>query len=222
MNTKVLPKYLNSCYTSQNNIQDPRLMEYMTYRNQITDPVPASDPPDLLYEYERHFLLITSAMRDRTKYTDPACFDIELAEPLRDVVTIELCGGTIPNAGNISGDGYLLLDITDLNHIQCGDGNKYFGILGLQYHPNRDFYNLDKSNTNDMPMVFKPVKSKLSKLSIRIRHPDGSLVTFGDEDPNQPANFALQLQLTFEIRCRVRRRANIDRDHRAIPHPMVM
>lgn len=214
MYTKVKPRY-EECRN-----YDPRMMEHMTYRNSITEPVPQFDPPELQYEYERKFFFVSSSMRDRNQYPDPANFKIQFPEPFRDVVSIELSAGTLPNAGNISGDAYLLLDIPELNHISTADGNKYFGILGLQYHPNREFFNLDKANTNDMPILFKPVKSKLDSITVIMRHPDGSMVSFGNEDPDDPANFALQMQMTFEIRTRVRKRAGIDRDPRYIP-PML-
>lgn len=198
---------------------NPRMMDYMTYRNNITDPEPYQDPSDLLYETERHYLFVSSSMRDRSQYPDPAYFKLELPEPFRDIVSIELSSGVLPNQGNIANDGYLLLDIPELNHIRGADGSRYFGILGLQYHPSptKEYFNLDKSNTNDMPIVFKPVKRRLDALTIILRHPDGSMVTFGTEDPNAPANLSLQTQLTFEVRVRVRKRTGIDRDERALP-----
>jgi hypothetical protein len=212
MNTKVRPRAFDIPD------YDPRLLQHMTYRNQISDPVssPQLDPPDLTYEYEKRYLFVTSAMRDRTQYPDPAYFKVQFPETYRDIYSIELSAGTLPNAGNISGDGYLLLDIPELNHIEGVDGSKYFGILGLQTHPNRSFFNLDKANTNDMPVIFKPIKARLDGITIMLRHPDGSLVTFGSENPAAPANFANQMQLTFEIRLRVKRRIGIDRDFRTV------
>lgn len=197
---------------------DPRMMDYMTYRNNVTDPVPAMDP-EFQFETERIYLFISSSMRNRSQYPDPSHFKIELSEPLRDIVSIELSSGVLPNQGNISGDGYLLLDIPELNHIRGADGSRYFGILGLQNHPSptKSYFNLDKSNTNDMPIVFKPVKKRLDSLTLTLRHPDGSMVSFGDESPDSPANLTIQTQFTFEVRTRGRKRLGIDRDERALP-----
>lgn len=198
---------------------DPRMMDYMTYRNNITDPAKPYQDPEIQYEMERQYVLISSSMRDRSQYLDPANFRIELSEPLRDVISIELSQGVLPNQGNIASDGYVLLDVPELNHIRGADGSRYFGVLGLQYHPSptKEFFNLDKSNTNDMPVVFKPVKKRIDSLTIILRHPDGSMVTFGNEDPTALANLAMQIQFTFEVRTRVRKRMNIDRDERALP-----
>lgn len=197
---------------------NPQMLDFMTYRNSITDPVPEKDP-DIQYEVERNYLFVSSSMRDKSQYPDPSNFRIELSEPLRDVVSIELSSGVLPNQGNISGDGYLLLDIPELNHIRGADGSRYFGILGLQNHPspNREYFNLDKSNTNDMPVIFKPVKKQLNSLTLILRHPDGSMVSFGNESPNAPSNLTLQTQFTFEVRTRGRKRIGIDRDERALP-----
>jgi hypothetical protein len=197
---------------------DPRMMDYMTYRNNITDPVVQSDP-EMAFETERNYLFISSSMRDRSQYPDPSNFKIELSEPLRDIVSIELSSGVLPNKGNIAGDGYLLLDVPELNHIKGADGSKYFGILGLQHHPspNREYFNLDKSNTNDMPVVFRPIRKRLDSLTLILRHPDGSMVQFGDENAASPADLLLQTQFTFEIRTKVRKRVGLDRDERALP-----
>jgi len=209
MNTKIRPRPVEIPN------YDPRLMDYMTYRNNVTDPVIEKDP-EILYETERHYLFISSSMRDRSQYPDPSNFKIELSEPFRDVISIELSSGVLPNQGNISGDGYLLLDVPELNHIIGADGSRYFGILGLQNHPSpaRSYFNLDKSNTNDMPVVFKPVKRLLHSLTLILRHPDGSMVSFGNETPDVLANLTLQTQFTFEIRTRGRKRSGIDRDER--------
>jgi hypothetical protein len=212
MNTKIRPQTMNvSNY-------DPRIMDYMTYRNSMTDPAPAKDP-EIQYDYDRHFIFISSSMRDRSQYSDPANFRITFAEPYQDVVSIRLASGVLPNQGNISHDGYLLLDIPELNHIKGADGSQYFSILGLQYHPSptRQYYNLDKANLNDTPLILRPPRRRLHSLTIILRHPDGSMVTLGNEDAEHPADLSLQTQFTFEIRTRIRRRVGIDRDERTIP-----
>lgn len=213
MNTKIRPRPVDIPN------YDPRMMDYMTYRNNIADPARPHEDPEIQYEIERQYLFISSSMRDRSQYLDPANFRIELSEPLRDVISIELSQGVLPNQGNIAGDGYVLLDIPELNHIRGADGSRYFGVLGLQYHPSptKEYFNLDKSNTNDMPVVFKPVRRRIDFLTIILRHPDGSMVTFGNEDPSLPASLPMQTQFTFEVRTRVRRRMGIDRDERALP-----
>lgn len=211
MNTKIRPKPVSIPN------YDPRAMEYMTYRNNITDPVPQTDTPEVAYDIERHFLYINSAMRDRNQYPDSAYFRIKLMEPFRDVVSIELSSGVLPNQGNIGGDGYLLLDIPELNHIIGADGSRYFGILGLIRHPSNTYFNLDKSNTNDMPVVFRPPKSRLDSLTVILRHPDGTSISFGNESPDVAADLTLQSQFTFEIRTRIPKRTGIDRNPRAMP-----
>lgn len=209
MYTKIRPRYYESSPA-----YDPRQMEYMTYRNQISDPVGQTDP-DIQYDHERKFLFVSSFNRDRAQYPDPAHFKVRFPGPYRDIVSIELAAGVLPNQGDIHQDGYVLLDIPELNHIQCVDGSSMFGILGLQYHPNSGFFNLDKSNTTAMPATFSPPKARLDSISITMRHPDGSQVLFGNEAVDTPADLALQTSLTFEIRTRVKRRQGMERDARA-------
>jgi hypothetical protein len=211
MNTKIRPTYYENNY-------DPRLLQHMTYRNNISDPVKdlAAESQEMQYEIERKFLFVSSSMRDRNQYPDPASFRMHFPEPFRDIISIELLFGVLPNAGDISGDGYLLLDVPELNHVQGADGSKTFGILSLQQHPNPNYFNLNQGNTQNIPLTFKPIKSRLDALTFMLRHPDGSLVTFGAEDANTPANLAMQIQFTFEIRTRVRKRMGIDRDSRTV------
>lgn len=217
MNTKVRPTFL-----FQEDRYDPKVLDNMTYRNNISDPGSWQTDPEIMYELERRFYHVSSISRDRNLYPDAASFRISFPEPVREILSIELAGGVLPNAGNISSDGYLLLDIPELNHVHSSDGNRYFAILGLQHHPSNMFYNLDKSNLSGMPVTFKPVKARLDSLTVNLRHPDGSLVAFGAEDPTQPFNFAVQTSLLFDVRIRAKRRQNIDRDYRAIPPPIVI
>lgn len=204
---------------------DPRLLEHMTYKNQISDPVSSQlplyrNPPlnqdvDTLYDIERNFVFVSSVNRDRTKYPDPAYFKIDFPESYRDVVSVELSGGTLPNKANILTDGYVLLDIPDFNHISTGNGEKIFGILNFYHHPNPDFVNIDKQSTNDMPVVFKALKARLDSITILLRHPDGTQLFLGDENPANPANFTLQTSFIFEIHTRVKKRQGLSRDIRA-------
>ena len=214
MYTKIRPTYHANMQS-----YDPRLMEHMTYRNQISDPVPQHDP-EIAYDYDRSFIFISSSSRDRTRYPDPAHFKINIPT-CRDVVSVELAAGVLPNQGGIHGDGYVLLEIPDLNHISNTSGNDFFGILGLVYHPNAGYFNVDKSNVATMACTFRPTpKARLDSIEIIMRHPDGTQVLFGDEDPLAPANLANQLGFTFEIRTRVKRVAGIERDVRA-PVPII-
>lgn len=210
MYTKVRPSY------NPGLVYDPRLMEHTTYRNQISDPVPQNDP-EVQYDYDRKFVFVNSASRDRNQYPDPAHFKFHLPETYRDVVSVELAAGVLPNQDGIQADGYIVLDIPELNHIANVDGTSCFGILGLQYHPNNGFFNIEKGNCSAMPAQFKPHKARLDSLTITLRHPDGRQVLFGSEDPTSPPDLAFQTALTFEIRTRVRRRMGIERDPRAVP-----
>lgn len=214
MNTKILP-----CYKQDQPSYDPRIMDFTTYRNSVTDPAPAQDVPSdfqVDFEIERNFIFVSSIMRDRDRYPDSASFKINFAQPFYEVMSIELQSGVLPNGGGISNDGYLILDIPEMNHIQsASSGSKYAGILTLQYHPNPLFVNLDKSNTNNIPITFKPYKRKVESLTINIRHSDESLVSFGSELSSVPFDLLKQTQFTFEIRTRIPRKSGIFRNEKA-------
>ena len=206
MNTKITPKYYDTAS------YDPQTLQHFTYKNHITDPAPSLDP-EISFEAKRNFVLVSSANRDRALDSDPASFKIKLPQTFRDVVSANLISGVFPTAGGVGDSGYILLDIPELNHIESTDGNKYFSLVSLQNGAAPGFFNLDKG-TSIMPADFTPAKNKLDALTIRLRHPDGSAVHFGNEVVTAAINAAIQTQLTFEIVTRVPKRINIDRNVR--------
>ncbi len=210
MYTKILPR------NRVNQVEyDPNILEHMTFRNQLSDPPKEIGTSSVQYELETVYLFVSSFVRNRNQFPDPGYFKVTLPEVHCDVVSLELQGGVIPNSGGVTGDGYILLDIPEVNHIETVAGDKYFGVLTLQPHPNPGFLNIDRGSLMGLPCVFKQPK-KLSSLTITLRHPDSSSVNFGSESATAPANLAVQTSFTFVIRKRVPRRVGIEKDFRAI------
>ena len=209
MNTKITKAYY------QNDYKELPVLNHLTYRNQLTDPINSTDPK-VNFEVQRNFFLVSSAMRDKTLYPDPASFKITLPTVYRDIVSMELYGGVLPNLNGIALDAYLLLDMgSELNHILGADNNQWFAILGLNRHTNSLFMNLDKTNTDDVPIVFKPPKDKLTHFELKLKHPDGSAVSFGTESSGTPSNMDIQVTYLFEIKTKVPQRIGLDRNIRS-------
>lgn len=191
----------------------PRTLQHMTYRNDVSDPIKFPEP-ESVFELERHFVHVTSADRDRSRFPDAGSFRVTFPEPYRDVLSVALLKGVVPNAA-IQNDPYVLLDVPEFNHISSTGGGKYFAVLGFLHHiVGTTYYNVDVSSTNMTPLTFKPPRSRLDGFTLTLRHPDRTQVTFGDEDPLAPIDFSQQVQFTFEIRTKVRKRPNLERDWR--------
>jgi hypothetical protein len=180
----------------------PLTLDYLSFKNNMTDP-PVHPVAGVPFVTLRNHLWVTSTSRDRSLHPNPASFGIKLPTTYKNIIAIELIGGVIPNLDNIANDAYLFLDIPNLNHILTTDNFSYFAILGLNHHQNVNFLNLDKTNTEGVPITFESAKERLDHISLTLRHPDGSEVTFGNEDPSTPSDLALQASFLFEIRTKI-------------------
>ncbi|KAJ3221897.1 hypothetical protein HDU81_010271 [Chytriomyces hyalinus] len=202
MNTKIYKQHYTSIAEEADRELPP--LHFHGVRNNISDPSPSNTAPAKPFEIKRNFVIISSADRDRTRFPDSASFDVKLPDMYRDVVSMALYGGTIPNINHVGSDAYLLLDMgSDLSHLRSTSGQDWFAILGIMRHPNASYLNLDKSNIDDLPIQFRPPRDKLDKVSISLKHPDGSQVYFGSEPPTGPPNPLQQVTYIFEIRTRI-------------------
>ena len=173
----------------------------------MTDNIPGNIP-DNIHEYQihRHFVFVSSSLRDRDKYPMTTDFKIDLPKEYRDVISVELTAGNLPNLDSISDDAFLFLDVKDLNHIDTCENTDYFGILTLHKANSNNFFTLDKSSTNAMPITFRPPKQKLSNVYIKLFHPDKTPVDFGSEASNVSINQLIQTSFVFEIKTRILKR----------------
>jgi hypothetical protein len=217
MNTKLRPTYVENFLRNEYDFQ-PNSLDYNTYRNNLTDPVNLGRNEKIEYDYQREFFQICSRDRDRTQYPSPTDFAITLPEPQFDIVTLELAAGTIPNRAPLDTDAYTYLDIQSLNYINTTSGGRYFGILALHAGNTGGFFNLDKSSTNQMPLTFQPIKTKLNQLHITLRRPNGDIVNIGNDstNPSTPVIDSIQTTFTFQIKKRLRKREGLDLDFRNV------
>lgn len=213
MNTKCPPPAIG--YPSNYNIRN---MDYLRYPNNVSDPVLSKAEP-VVYEFDRHFVHVTSNVRNLDSYATSAHFKVDLPDVYRDVVSVRLLNGIFPNLDGIASDAFILMDIAELNHISSTLGKKYFSIMSLVPHTGPSpFVNLNKQSCDDQGVRFKPVKGKLSSLTIQLRHSDGTPVSFPTETSVDLRN---QISLTFEITTRVRQRNNIDKDDKIMIHDII-
>jgi hypothetical protein len=191
------------------------LLDHETFSNNITDPRTLSKEV-IEYEEIRRYCHVASKDRDRSLYPSPANFKIELPECFCDVYRISIAGGTLPNLDNIDADPFVYLDVPELNHIQTTSMDKYFGVLSLHSGNTSSFFNLDKSSTNLMPLIFNPIRRELHQLHIKLFHPNGTAVNFGTQTELDVLDFTKQATFVFEIVERRKKRVGLDSDHRNV------
>jgi hypothetical protein len=155
---------------------------------------------DTEYRVHNNYIKISSADRDRSVYPGTAKFRVRLPYEYKDVYSLSLSAGILPNLDNISTDAFTYLKIQELDHIKLSDGDDVFGVMILHTANTTNFYNIDKSSTNMMPRRFIEPKQRLSEISIELLHPDKTPVNFGTEGSTGLVNQAIQTSFTFEIK----------------------
>lgn len=159
------------------------------------------------------YLHVDSTERNRDRYPNPAQYVFPLVDSNDDVSTpgerykniyeISLVSATIPNNSAVLDQPYLILQIDEIggHYDAAGPGcKKAFSKMYFE-NPGGKFMRVDKGIGDPAIRVFypKPLAS-LSRLSISIRKPDGTLFNFGsDTTPPQAPNMDLQNSFTFQI-----------------------
>lgn len=159
------------------------------------------------------YLHVDSSHRNRDRFPNPADYVFPLVsasddvdtpgERYKDICEISLVSATIPNNTGVLDKPYLVLQIDEIGGHYDGVGigcRKAFSKLYFD-NPGGKFLRVDKGIGDPAVRVFypKPLAS-LSRLSISIRNPDGTIFNFGtDTSLPQAPNPDLQNTFTFQI-----------------------
>lgn len=155
------------------------------------------------------YVHIDGGLRDLTAYPDRGNFKMStqmnsysISEfPLRNVQSVELLGLTVPNLDNILDEPYLILDIDELNKIYAG--NPQFlctAVLHLQnpiIGPTHSHIAMCRKVAERSPLIYRPPKSKITSLTIRVCKSDGSSVNFGQDTK---LSFDRQNQISLHLK----------------------
>jgi hypothetical protein len=166
----------------------------------VNDPTNLPNVEKLEYELENNYIKVSSADRDRSVFPGTAKFKVRLPYEYKDIYSISLSAGVLPNLDNISTEAYTYLKIQGLDHIKLSDGDDVFGVMILHTANTNNFYNIDKSSTNMMPRRFIEPKQRLSEISIELLHPNKTPINFGTEGTSGSVNQTIQTSFTFEIK----------------------
>lgn len=165
-------------------------------RNQLND--------DKRYMRRVSYLSINSKDRDRTKYPQPQSYQVDLRElagiEFRNVESIRILHGEVPDLNNIGEQPYLVLCIEQLQdtytrHYSTSNISNFFDFLTFSDNFRQNQYIFIKEGKQ---IFFKPTLAKLSKLNIQIKDQEGNLFSWGDDSGG---NFDIQRQhqITFEV-----------------------
>jgi hypothetical protein len=191
----------NTKYDSFNKYE----MENNKYNNQIKKdviPLSVSQEPDIEYTKRITYITVSSRDRDITNYPSPSHYSVKLPYELRNIHSIDLINGIIPDQNNVKLEPYLLLKIDELiyENLISNDTNisNAFAILNMSPPITSGYFiNVDKKTFEHTVLRFETPKASLSKLTINVTDCNGNLFNFGD-DSGGPHK-ALQNTFIFRV-----------------------
>lgn len=207
MNTKVPSR--STLDPEQN--YNPNLLDFATYKNNLSNPAQPKVPNLVDYEILTQHVYVSSADRDITAYHDAGTFQV--AVDFREVTSVSLVGGVVPNISGVATQPYLILSIPEINHVESlGTMRGVASIIQFANHVSTDtFFNIDGRISGVSPREYKPVKSKLSTLTVNLLNANGTPVVLGTGI--SPAN---QLLLQFRVNTRIRNKSVLYSDFRDV------
>lgn len=148
------------------------------------------------YIRRKHYVLLNSKDRDTDAYPQPESYTIDLPTTFKNIESVRLVSGTIPDVNNVRDEPFLLLDIKEFNDtyskFHTTSGNiSVFDIIRFSDHNTSTKFNYIQPGLNNF---YKPVLAKLRRLSIKIRDQSGALFSFGDD-----TSFSLTRQNSFVL-----------------------
>lgn len=166
------------------------LLEHETYRNSLTEPASTEFQSLGSRSHRSSYVHISSLMRDKNKYSNPASFQIDLDRDYRQVIGLRLIQGTISNTTSVADIPYILLDIKDLNFIQVQGLADVSAIVQLEQHVSTNFLRFNSSTLKNVNGKLKETKSKLSKLEVSLKDANGQLLSM---DPSEDWSMLLEI-----------------------------
>ena len=135
------------------------------------------------YIRRKHYILVNSKDRDTDAYPQPESYTVDLPTTFKNIESVRLVSGTIPDVNNVRDEPFLLLDVSQLNETY----SKFYSTSGnlcafdiIRFSDNRTStkFNYIQPGLNNF---YKPVLAKLRRLTIKIRDQNGALFSFGDD-----------------------------------------
>lgn len=154
-------------------------------------PLSVLNEKNIKYIEHTDYIVINSVDRDINRYPNPNYYVINLPYEFRNISTIEVVNGVIPDKNNVKREPYLLLKIDELDNVMVSNNTAIassFAMLHLAAPIDSGYFiNVDKKTFEHAVLHFKTPKASLSKLTVSITDWQGNLFDFGDDSggPNK-------------------------------------
>jgi len=195
-------RYSESSFIESNQNQYNNQNYDVVYTNDSNAQYSISQEPDLQYEEKIHYLSISSKDRDVTAYPNVNHYSVKFPNEFKNIHSIELIQGIIPDQNDVQNEPYLLLQVDEIQDVMVSNDKNIsnsFAILQLA-SPTRSgtFIQIDRRIHEYTVKCYDTPKAYLSKMTITILDSSGVPFNFGTDTPSPP-NKAFQNTFIFKI-----------------------
>lgn len=160
--------------------------------------------PSIKYDLYEYYIVVRSEDRDITNYPNPQSYRINLETSIKNIHSVELIEGYVPDQNSVVQEPYLLLDIPELRDhpMECVSKSVSNSFSILQMSPPVTpgyFIWFDKRTHENTIKYYRNPKARLDYLTINLRDHNGDLFNFGDDTLGTPPNKSLQNMFVFKI-----------------------
>jgi hypothetical protein len=160
--------------------------------------------PEIKYEDYEYYLVVRSEDRDITNYPQPQSYRVPIEHELKNIHSIELIEGYIPDKNSVTQEPYLVLDIPELRDhpMICTDSmiSNAFTLLQMSQPVSAGYFIwFDKRTHENTIKYYRNSKANLKNITINIRDHLGNLFDFGDDTVGSPPNKPLQNMFIFKV-----------------------
>lgn len=205
-------RYSNNQFTEWNTDSYGHQSYPVAHSAESNTQLSVSHEPNIEYEQQIHYLVVSSKDRNTTLYPNVNRYVIHLPREYRNIHSIELIQAIIPDKQQVTDEPYLLLKIDEIEDLMASNDRGISDAFAvLQIAPpttTGGFIHIDKRIHENVIKYYHTPKSSLSKMSITITDQDSNVFDFGADTPNPP-NKSLQNLFVFKVVCLEKKRSTI-------------
>lgn len=195
-------RYSDDVFLESNRNQFNNQNYDVVYTNNSNTQYSVSQEPDLQYEEKVHYLTISSKDRDVTAYPNVNHYSLKFPNEFKNIHSIELIQGIIPDQNDVQNEPYLLLQVDEIQDVMVSNDKNIsnsFAILQMAA-PTRSgtFIQIDRRIHEYTVKVYDTPKAYLSKMTVTILDSNGIPFNFGTDTPSPP-NKSFQNTFIFKI-----------------------
>lgn len=152
-----------------------------------------------------HILTVYSGDRNIANFNSPNNYTIKLldtaGESFKNIVSVKLISGIIPDVNSLSTEPFLILDIKEFSYGMSGTNSILKNANSIiQFEKpitGRSFLDIKTDNKSVFNDYQRPI-AEISKLTIELKKITGEYFDFGTDTPPSPTH-SIQHLLQFEI-----------------------